>query len=197
MATSKQTAESIAGGCLCEKVRYTIDFPAGCQWPPDCTQCRKHSGSLVVHFITVSPSQVHWFSPGSPSPSATPLSPFKEFLSSAKARRGFCAECGTALSWRHVEVPEEIEILTGSVDEAFLIGDRTARVESKVFTETGKWEQMQEEEERDSKVRGRDLCLPKGGNFFFRNAIHGVTDMKVGGAKRWVENSSSGLVIPD
>lgn len=94
-------------------------------------------------------------------------------------------------------MPEEIEILTGSVDEAFLIGDRTARVESKVLTEKGKWKQMlEEEEERDSKVQGRDLCLPKRGNFFFRNAIHGVTDMKVGG-KRWVENSAPGLVIPD
>ena len=35
MATSKQAKESIAGGCLCGKVRYTVDFPAECPWPPD------------------------------------------------------------------------------------------------------------------------------------------------------------------
>lgn len=161
-----------------------------------CTQCRKNSGSLVLHFITISASQINWFSAGSPSPSATPPGPFKEFSSSAKARRGFCAECGASLSWRRVDVPEEIEILTGTIDEVFLIGDRTARIESKGLTEKGKWEQVLREEERDSKVLGRDLCLPKGGNFFFRNAVLGVTDTKVGG-ERVVENSHPAWVIPD
>lgn len=160
-----------------------------------CTQCRKHSGSLVVHFVTISPSQISWCSPGSHSPSITPPSPFKEFSSSAKGRRGFCAECGTALSWRADDLPEELEILTGTVDEAFLIGDRTARVESKVLAEKGKWEQVLREE-RGSTVLGRELCLPKGGNFFFRNAIQGVTDTANGG-KRFVESSAPKLVIPD
>ena len=93
-------------------------------------------------------------------------------------------------------MPEEIEILTGTVDEVFLIGDRTARIESRALTEKGKWEQVLKEEERDSKVLGRDLCLPEGGNFFFRNAIPGVTNTKVGG-KRVAENSNPAWVIPD
>lgn len=85
--------------------------------------------------------------------------------------------------------------MTGTVDEAFLIGDRTARVESKVLAEKGKWEQVLREE-RGSTVLGRELCLPKGGNFFFRNAIQGVTDTANGG-KRFVESSAPKLVIPD
>lgn len=93
-------------------------------------------------------------------------------------------------------MPEEIEILTGTVDEAFLIGDRTARIDSKALAEKGKWEQVLVEEERDSKVLGRDLCSPKGGSFFFRNAVRGVTDMGVTG-KRFVESSTPALVIPD
>lgn len=93
-------------------------------------------------------------------------------------------------------MPEELEILTGTVDEAFLIGDRTARVESKVFAEKGSWDKMVKEEENDSKVLGRDLCLPQGGNYFLRNAVQGVTDMTVGG-KRFVEDSRPGLMIPD
>lgn len=150
----------------------------------------------MVHFITVSASQIKWSSPASPSPSDTPLGPFKEFSSSAKGRRGFCAECGTSLVWRDKGAPEEIEILTGTVDEAFLIGDRTARVESKVLTEKGKWEQVLREEESDPKVKGNELCLPRGGRYFFRNAIQGVTDAEVGG-KRFVEASAPGLMIPD
>lgn len=159
-----------------------------------CTQCRKNSGSLVVHFITVSPSQLSWFSPGSPSPSDTPLGPFKEFSSSAKARRGFCAECGSTLSWRNIDVPEEFEILTGTIDEAFLIGDRTTRVESKDLAEKGNWERVLREEESGSTILGWALCFPQGGNFFFRNAVQGVTDT-IAGEKRFVENSSQGLMI--
>lgn len=95
-------------------------------------------------------------------------------------------------------MPEEIDIFPGTVDEAFLIGDRTARVDSKVLKEKRMWEQVLRKEERDSKLLDKELCLPKGGNFFFRNAIQGVTDTAKGG-KRFVETESSApsLVIPD
>ncbi|MCJ1269465.1 hypothetical protein MMC22_009357 [Lobaria immixta] len=127
----------------------------------------------------------------------TPRGPFKEFSFSAKGRRGFCAECGAVLSWGGDDVPEEIDIFPGTVDEAFLIGDRTAKVDSKVLKEKRMWEQVLRKEERDSKLLGRELCLPKGGNFFFRNTIQGVTDTAKGG-KRFVETESSAprLVIP-
>ena len=125
-----------------------------------------------------------------------PLAPFKEFSSSVRGRRSFCSECGTAISFRTVDAPDEIEILTGTVDEVFLIGDRTTRVESKALVEKGKWDEVLREDRRDAKVLGRELCVPEGGNFFFRNAVEGVTDMRLGG-RRLVEDSAEGLIIPD
>lgn len=49
-------------------------------------------------------------------------------------------------------MPEEIDIFPGTVDEAFLIGDRTARVDSKVLKEKRMWEQVLRKEERGSKI---------------------------------------------
>jgi hypothetical protein len=76
------------GSCLCGAVEFEVEGdlpgPDGCH----CTQCRKHSGhyfastdvprsALTVH----GEDNVSWFQ------------------SSEKARRGFCAICGSSLFW--------------------------------------------------------------------------------------------------
>ena len=76
------------GSCLCGAVKFEVEGdlsgPDGCH----CTQCRKHSGhyfastdvprsALTVH----GEDNVSWFQ------------------SSEKARRGFCAICGSSLFW--------------------------------------------------------------------------------------------------
>ncbi|KAF9036054.1 hypothetical protein BDZ89DRAFT_471540 [Hymenopellis radicata] len=109
-------SQPIHGGCLCGAIRYTIEFPDGSLYPPEphtcqCTQCRKQSGALMLHFITLLPSQITW-SGASPSKySATP-----------GITRGFCNQCGTCLSWYNEAVPEEFEIMTGTLDEDVLMG---------------------------------------------------------------------------
>lgn len=148
----------------------------------------------MVHFITVLPSQLKWESPSSSNPSVT-VSPFKEFSSSPSGRRGFCADCGSALTWRNADRTDEIELLVGTIDEVFLIGDRSARVKSDSLAETGEWAEVLQRENEEGTVPGKDLCVPRGGNFFFRNAVEGVTDMNVGG-KWFVEDTAKGLVIP-
>lgn len=149
----------------------------------------------MVHFITVLPSQLKWASP-SPSNSQTAAAPFKEFSSSHRGRRGFCAECGSALTWRAVDQPEEVELFVGTIDEVFLIGDRSSRIESKSLSWEGKWVGVLRREEEDGTTgMGHDLCVPSGGNFWFRNAVEGVTDRNLGG-KWYVEDTAKGLVIP-
>lgn len=84
------------------------------------------------------------------------------------------------------------------MDEVFLIGDRNSRVESRVLAQEGKWEEMlkgEKEGEGDGGLAG-DLCVPRGGSFYFRNAVQGVTDWRMGG-KRFLEGSAPGLVVPD
>ncbi len=76
------------GSCLCGGVTFTVEGdlhgPDGCH----CTSCRKHSGHFFVSTdvpraaLTIGgEDNVRWFQ------------------SSEKARRGFCAICGSSLFW--------------------------------------------------------------------------------------------------
>lgn len=85
--------------------------------------------------------------------------------------------------------------MVGCIDEIFLIGDRTASVTSESLVKEGMWEEVLRKEEDDQQVPGKDLCTPIQGNFFFRNAIRGVSDVAVAG-KRFVEGSTPEWVIP-
>jgi len=200
MATKSPAHEPITGGCLCGQVRYTINFPSADSWPPSshccqCTQCRKAQGSLIAPFLTLPPSNLTWSRPSLPrdSESSAPPSPFKEFTSSPGVRRGFCGNCGSTMSFRREDTAEEIEICTGTVDEKWLIGDRTQRVSSEDLAKDGKWEELCREE----GGLGKAIAEPRAGCFFWRNAIAGVTDRRSVDAKRWVEDTARGLQIPD
>ena len=78
------------------------------------------------------------------------------------------------------------------MDEQLLIGDRTERITSEELAKGGRWQEVLEEE---GDV-GRDIAAPRGGNFFWRNAVKGVTDQAVAG-KKWVEDTQRGLKISD
>ena len=80
------------GSCLCGAVHFEVS----CALPgPDachCTQCRKHSGHVFVSTdvprsaVTLHGEEhVTWY------------------RSSEKARRGFCARCGSSLFWDPID----------------------------------------------------------------------------------------------
>ncbi|KAL8738392.1 MAG: hypothetical protein Q9181_000814 [Wetmoreana brouardii] len=195
MAILDKAKPTVTGGCLCGAVRYSIDFPAGSTWPPEshicqCTQCRKHTGSLMAPFINLKPSQFRWSK--TPSGSETPEA-YKEFSSSKGVYRGFCSSCGAALNWRSPEVTDVIEILIGTIDEKWLIGDRTDKVSSESLTEKGVFEKVLNAEEG---AMGRDICTPLNGQMFVRNAIKGATDARLVGP-RYVEVSQARMAIPN
>lgn len=149
----------------------------------------------MVNFITVLPSQLKWATPSLSNPQI-PAASFKEFSSSTYGRRGFCTECGSALTWRDERNTAEVELFVGTIDEVFLIGDRTTRVESHSLAGPGEWIEVLGKEDEDGRTSlGQDLCVPKGGNFFFRNAVDGVTNRDLGG-EWYVEDTAKGLVIP-
>ncbi|KAL8656857.1 MAG: hypothetical protein Q9226_002506 [Calogaya cf. arnoldii] len=195
MVILDKAKESLTGGCLCGAVQYILHFPEGSTWPPDshicqCTQCRKHTGSLMPHLITVKPSQLDW---GSDSSDGTPPAAFKQFSSSKGVYRGFCSSCGCSFTWRSDATPDEIEILIGTIDEKWLIGDRTEKVSSESLTEPGNFEKVLN---ADEGALGREICTPSAGQMFVRNAIKGATDVRLAG-KRFVEVSQKKLEIPD
>jgi len=97
------------------------------------------------------------------------------------------------MSFRREDSTEEIEICTGTVDEKWLIGDRTDRVSSESLAKEGMWEEVCREE----GDLGKAIAEPRAGYFFWRNAIAGVTDQRSVDAKRWVEDTARGLQISD
>ncbi|KAI4245365.1 MAG: hypothetical protein L6R42_010201, partial [Xanthoria sp. 1 TBL-2021] len=155
-----------------------------------CTQCRKHTGSLMAHLITVTPSQLRWLSE---SDDGRPSAAFKEFSSSKGVYRGFCSSCGCAFTWRSDATADEIEILIGTIDEKWLIGDRTKKVSSESLAEPGNFEKVLN---ADEGALGREICTPTGGQMFVRNSIKGATDVRLAG-KRFVEVSQKKLEVPD
>ena len=79
------------GSCLCGAVRYTVAAPFGEATACHCSQCRRQSGH-------------YWASADVPRAalSLTGADALRWHHASAKARRGFCATCGSFLFWEPI-----------------------------------------------------------------------------------------------
>lgn len=81
----------LTASCQCGSVRFEVhetpSEPTACH----CVQCRKQSGHYFAS-ANVSKTSVHF----------TQARSLKWFQSSAKVRRGFCADCGSALFWEPI-----------------------------------------------------------------------------------------------
>lgn len=94
-----------SGGCQCGRIRFRAaslrDNPHVCH----CRMCQKATGNFFGALVGVAYTDFQW-TRGEPS----------EFHSSAKARRGFCRDCGTPLYYRH-EDNQHISMSIGAFDE--------------------------------------------------------------------------------
>ncbi|KAI1454087.1 glutathione-dependent formaldehyde-activating GFA [Annulohypoxylon moriforme] len=106
---------SITGGCLCDALRYKVDFPSNhdflnssrsCQ----CTQCRRNTGTLFLVAHTI-PLSGFTFS--------TPTESLKNFSATLGFQRAFCGNCGSFMYWRD-ESCDDIALAVGTVDAEFL-----------------------------------------------------------------------------
>jgi hypothetical protein len=81
--------EARSGACLCGRVRFTVTGPLRDVVACHCSQCRRQSG----HF---------WAATNAPH-EAIALTGEENLVwyeASEKARRGFCAACGSFLFWQ-------------------------------------------------------------------------------------------------
>jgi hypothetical protein len=92
------------GGCQCGAVRFRADA-VGRASICHCRMCQKAFGGLFGPLVTG--LGLEW-TRGAP----------KHFASSNKARRGFCAECGTPLTY---EYDGGIELAIGAFDDPSLV----------------------------------------------------------------------------
>jgi len=84
-------ADGLTGGCQCGAVRYRLNaIPTGASIC-HCRMCQKATGSPYGAYAPMAGEALVW-TRGEP----------KTFRSSEIAERGFCADCGTPLTYRNV-----------------------------------------------------------------------------------------------
>jgi hypothetical protein len=95
----------LTGGCQCGAVRYRLEAePTGANIC-HCRMCQKAGGAPFMAFGGVRVGQLIW-TRGGP----------KMFASSSIAERGFCAECGTPLTYEGLR-SGRISVTLGSLDD--------------------------------------------------------------------------------
>lgn len=98
------------GGCLCGAVRYRAEGDPVRVNHCHCRMCRKASGAPVVTWATFPAARVT-FTKGAPTYRRSSLS----------AVRGFCRDCGAALTWQSDNGLEFIDLTAGTLDRAELV----------------------------------------------------------------------------
>jgi len=96
----------LQGGCYCGTVRYEVFGDTFNSTLCHCTDCRKASGAPAIAWFSVKVNGLGWTS-GTP----------RQYRSSPRATRSFCADCGTTLTWQADEYLDEVDIATGSLDD--------------------------------------------------------------------------------
>ncbi|KAJ6002779.1 hypothetical protein N7451_005326 [Penicillium sp. IBT 35674x] len=135
--------------------------------------CRKWTASLFTQFIVIAPEQI--------VPPLSSFSTYKEYSSSPRRFRGFCMNCGTSLIWRSEDKKDTLDLYIGTIDERWLVGEKVKGSEKR--TKHGVTI------ERVGSF-GKELCTPSEFQFYYENAIPGITDLVPGGQKFLVENEA-------
>jgi hypothetical protein len=97
---------SYAGGCLCGAVRYTMHAPVRYLCYCHCTSCRRAAGAPMVPWGTVALANLRLLH-----------GELTQYRSSPPVRRGFCATCGTGITYRHADRPQDIDVALATLDE--------------------------------------------------------------------------------
>jgi hypothetical protein len=95
----------LEGGCFCGAIRYRASGNTTNETNCHCSICRRTSAAPFVAWFTV-PASEFVFTAGAPV----------EFDSSSHGRRTFCPKCGTPLTFRSTQSPEEVDVTTCSLD---------------------------------------------------------------------------------
>lgn len=97
-------AEVVSGGCQCGRVRYTVTIRDDDAYLCHCRMCQRATGGVSIAFKNVARRDVAW----DRRPDL--------YASSPIARRGFCRDCGTPLSFEFPD-GDNLDLTIGSFDE--------------------------------------------------------------------------------
>ncbi len=96
--------QNTRGHCLCRAINF--EFSGEPKWTLHChcESCRRAASSPVVTWISV-PRVSFQFTSGSP----------RYFRSSAQAKRAFCGDCGSPLTYENDQLPDEVHLYAASL----------------------------------------------------------------------------------
>jgi hypothetical protein len=94
------------GHCLCGSVRYRATGQPNWRSYCHCESCRRATGVPVTAFAAF--PVANFTLEGEPA----------RYQSSPGVTRTFCGRCGTPLTYQALDLPGEIHLLVGSVDDA-------------------------------------------------------------------------------
>lgn len=129
-----------------------------------CNMCRKWTGCLFSTDMIVKKIQV--------GPALSSFETFTEFQSSPGTKRAFCSVCGSSLAWFTDDMPDELIIFVGTIDEMVLMG--------KVHEDTVRETEHGKEFKRGQGLSTELTDASNAGNLYWQNAIPGVTDHLAG-----------------
>ena len=92
-----------SGGCQCGAVRFRVEGTLGDASICHCRMCQKASGNFYLPLVSIRQAKLTW-TRGQP----------KKFQSSNVAYRGFCANCGTPLTY---EAPDGVALAIAAFDQ--------------------------------------------------------------------------------
>ncbi len=95
---------AITGGCQCGAVRYALSATPTTEFC-HCRLCQRATGGVFAALSMVKTAELTW-TKGAPA----------YFRSSTVARRGFCRDCGTPLTFEY-DGKDRLEVTTGSLDD--------------------------------------------------------------------------------
>ncbi|MEM8759694.1 MAG: GFA family protein [Pseudomonadota bacterium] len=109
--------QELTGRCLCGAVHFTIKGAVSAPVACHCRECQRHSGGM-------------WVAVTAPSENVTIARERLAWVSvSARARRGFCRDCGGYLFWEPVG-GTTIDVAYGALDDT-----KDLKLAAHIFTE--------------------------------------------------------------
>lgn len=100
-------APSMTGGCDCGAIRYALsDEPFDADFC-HCRTCQRTTGAPVSAWMDLRVEHVTWTTDTAPT----------LYASSSNIRRGFCARCGSALTYQSVSNSAYLTLAITSLDQ--------------------------------------------------------------------------------
>lgn len=97
---------TVTGRCFCKAIGFAYDGDPNWTLNCHCEDCRRAVSAPMATWISVPKSRFR-LTAGQP----------KYYESSKGVRRGFCATCGSPLTYENVKLPDEVHVLAGALSD--------------------------------------------------------------------------------